>query len=145
MPSTIIERILTTPPDMVMDITGAVVDGEDYKLSAPIAINEPLVVTAPNGDFLSWKPSDLVYKDSDGLMDYIIGSSPDTLSVSGKVARYSRSYPFAADVFQAQEGQVKHWTVLDQAPRPPADYLGSWVLFGVSGIVDGTSLSRGNS
>ena len=128
------------PPDLVSGYT----QGEAYTLLAPALASDPLTISNPAGTSFSWQPTELAYRDASGQLDYIVGSSPVSLSAVGTQARYSRTFPQADDIFQAQADRVKHWTVLHEAPRQPAAYLGFGVEFGVSGLVSGTSLPTGS-
>ncbi|WP_147393814.1 sialidase family protein, partial [Ammoniphilus oxalaticus] len=132
------------PPDLLTDEEGAETRNEAYSLNAPHLASEPLTMKAPDGTTFSWRPTELAYRDESGLLDYIVGSSPSNLSTRGREARYHRTFPGADDVFIAEDMQVKHWTVLHEPPREPAEYLGDGVEFGVSGIVNGVPLPPGS-
>lgn len=143
MSNIVVQPVFTVPSDLVVDSLGARTQGDAYTLFAPALASDPLTITASDGRYFTWKPTELVYKDSAGALDYIVGSSPQSLVATGKQARYNRTFPFASDVFRAEAGRVKHWAVLDEAPRLPATYLGAGIEFGVSGIVNGTPLPVG--
>lgn len=144
MSNTIAQVVLTDPPALSAVSTGAETTANTYLLTAPTLATESLTVTAPDGTSFGWKPTELVYRDTAGQMDYIVGSSPSSLSTRGREARYARTFPAADDIFIAQANGVKHWTVLHEPPRAPAEYLGSGVEFGVSGVVTGVALPVGS-
>lgn len=138
------QRVIPAPDDLVLLSDGsAVTQGEMYSLSVPASASDPLTVQTHDGHAISWKPTELVYRDANGNLDYIVGSSPSTLTTRGKEARYARTFPSADDVFIAEAGQLKHWVVLHEPPRAPASYLSTGVEFGVSGLITGTTLPMG--
>lgn len=130
---------VTIPEPAVLSpaVYGAETLNQAYNLHVPSIATEPLVVTAPTGEVITWKPGELAYRDASGQLDYIIGSSASALLTMGKQAKYNRVFPNVDDTFHAQADQVKHWTILHEPPRQPASYLGAGIEFGVSGIITG--------
>jgi len=122
---------------------GAETQGAAYRLSAPAVATEPLTVTAPDGTVLTWVPTELCYRDESGRMDYIVGSAPANVRARDREARYQRTFPMADDVFLAEAERVKHWVILHEPPRPPAEYLSGAIEFGITGVVSGVPLPEG--
>lgn len=142
--TTVARADLVDPPELTPDEAGgASTRASVYTLTAPASAADPLMMQAPDGTTFNWKPTELVYRDKSGLMDYIVGSSPAALSTFGKQARYDRVFPNGHDTFLATADGVKHWTFLNEPPRTPADYLADGVEFGVSGLVSGIPLPTG--
>ncbi len=135
--------IVPDPPRLTPVTQGATTQGQAYALTMPGLATDPLTVTNRDGQTFTWKPTELAYRDAAGQMDYIVGSAPASVSLRGREARYSRLFPSADDVFIARAEQIKHWTILHEAPRSPAVYLGSGVEFGVTGLVGGIPLPPG--
>lgn len=140
-----ITRIEVPEPEPMhpTDDGGAETQGAAYRLSAPAVATEPLTVTAPDGTTLTWVPTELCYRDESGQMDYIVGSAPATVHVRDREARYKRTFPVADDVFRAEAERVKHWVILHEPPRAPAEYLSGAIEFGVTGLVSGIHLPEG--
>jgi hypothetical protein len=136
--------VLDNPPALSSDAEGAKTDAQAYSLTAPELATDSITVTAPDGSTFSWKPTELVYRDESGQLDFIVGSTPSSLTTRGREARYVRTYPAADEVFCAEADRVKHFTVLHEPPREPAEYLGENVEFGISGIITGTVLPAGS-
>lgn len=139
----VVEINLQEPPVLLQSETGAATKAQAYSLDVPLLATEPIKITSPTGAYFSWKPTELCYKDSAGQYDYIVGSSPVSLSVLNRQAKYRRTFPQADDIFNAEKDRVKHWVILNEPPRAPADYLGKGILFGISGIVNGCPLPVG--
>ncbi|MGC7873902.1 hypothetical protein ACPUYX_20735, partial [Desulfosporosinus sp. SYSU MS00001] len=143
MSSTVATIEFENPTDLITTDTGAETQGQAYTLSVPSLATEPITVTAPNGEYFSWQPQMLLYQDEIGVQDFIIESMPSDLTILGRQARYLRTFANADDVFHAQNDRVKHWTVLNEPPRPAAEYLSGVIQFGISGIINGTILQEG--
>lgn len=143
MPSTVATITFENPSDLITNENGAETQGQAYTLSVPSLATEPLTVTAPNGECFSWQPQMLLYHDEFGIQDFIIESMPSDLTILGRQARYLRTFANADDVFHAESDKVKHWTVLNEPPRSPAEYLSGVIQFGISGIIKGTELPEG--
>jgi hypothetical protein len=139
----ITQILLENPPILESTSNGAETEGQAYKLSVPSTALDPITITAPNGDYFTWKPMELLYKDEFGIEDYIIESMPSELNIFGRQARYLRTFANADDVFHAETNKVKHWTVLNEPPRPYAEYLFGEIKFGISGLISGTALPIG--
>ncbi|CAM4186550.1 glycoside hydrolase [Paenibacillus alkaliterrae] len=144
MANTIVQVGLADPPALSAVATGAEAKAQAYTLIAPTLASSPLTIKHPDGTAFNWRPTELAYRDATGQMDYLVGSSPSSLSTRGKEARYARTFPNADDIFIAQAGGVKHWTVLHEPPRTPAAYLGAGIEFGVSGLITGIPLPLGS-
>ncbi|MGM0882594.1 MAG: hypothetical protein ACQEXQ_16325 [Bacillota bacterium] len=144
MSNTIAQMVLTDPPALSPVTTGAETKAQAYTLTAPTLASSPLTIKHPDGTAFDWKPTELVYRDAAGQMDYLVGSSPSSLTTRGCEARYTRIFPTADDVFCATANGVKHWTVLHEPPRTPAAYLGEGIEFGVSGLITGVPLPLGS-
>lgn len=142
--STIVKPTLETPPHLTVDSSGnATTKNNLYHLSAPASASDPLVITGPGGKQITWLPTELVYRDDAGNFDYIVGSSPSSLSTYQAQATYSRTFPQGDDVFAALNDRLKHWVMLDTAPRAPSSALGSGIQFGVSGQLEGITVKPG--
>lgn len=144
MSSIVAEVTLENPPELSLNGTGAETTEQIYTLSVPSLASNPIKVTASDGSYFSWQPSMLMYQDEFGIPDYLIDSLPSTLTTLGRQARYLRSFDINVDdVFHAQPDRVKHWTILNEPPRPCAGYLSGDIIFGISGVIQGISLPLG--
>jgi hypothetical protein len=144
MANSVVKVPIPDAPTLTVTTTGATAENTAYKMEVPSDSSNPVTITAPNGQQFKWQPTELAYRDSSGQMDYIVGSSPTSLSVLSRQARYLRTFPSADDWFNTDGNKVKHWTVLNEPPRTPASYLGAGIEFGVSGIVSGIPLPTGS-
>jgi|GEM_PF-6458423 len=136
MPRGIVATIeMPNPPALEPTETGAATQGPAYRLDVAAVSTEPLVITTPDGWTLSWRPTDLWYIDGMGMLDPIIGSTPSRVEVSGRLARYTRSFPSCDDLFVAEAERVKHYIVIHERPRAPVSYLSGQIDFCVSGSV----------
>jgi hypothetical protein len=141
------EIVVPLPPDLLATVDGAATKGQAYALTMPTVATEPMTVTGVDGQVFTARPTELVYsgKDAAGVRayDYYVGSAPSTVTTNGRQARYGRVFPKADDVYVAQREGVKHYTILQSAPRLPADYLVNDVEFGVSSLIGGVPLPPG--
>lgn len=142
MPSTVATITVPLPPDLSPDGTGASTVGHAYSLHMPTLATDAMRVTNREEQTFTWKPAELVYSGG-GMYDYLFGSSPVSVALRRGEARYQRLFPAADDLFVCLPESVKHWTILNEPPRPPADYLTGAVEFGVSGLVGGIPLPPG--
>jgi hypothetical protein len=144
MSSKVIEFNPAVPPELSKDSDGnATTKGEAYTFDVPSIVTNPIKVTAPDGSYFSWQPAELCYKDENGQIDYIVGSSPSAISIFKNQAKYSRTFPLSDDIFNAEADRVKHWTILSEKPRNSAEYLTGKIVFGVSGLITGIALPPG--
>ena len=145
MRSTVIQPIVTSPEALSAAGDGAQTANNLYALVVAGLATDGVEITLPDGSTFTWQPTELCYRDAAGQFDYLVGSSPASLSFDGTVARFGRTFPSADDIFKAESRQVKHWCVLSEKPRLPADYMGNGLLFGVSGLVGGVPFPTGIS
>lgn len=143
--STIVQPVIDAPPILTVDSTtgNATTENSLWSLSAPASAADPLMLTGPGGAQITWLPTELVYRDSAGNFDYIVGSAPSSLTAYQAQATYTRTFPQASDVFAALNNRLKHWVVLDVPPRAPSSALGTGILFGVSGQLTGLTVAPG--
>lgn len=137
----ITKKLEHAQPIVTLTETGAKAEGM-YHVDIPSLASQPLSIGSHTGESFSWTPTELLYKDGSQL-DYIVGSSPSTLAIRGNQVKYSRTFPDADDVFHLEGDRVKHWLILNEAPRTKAEYLTGTVYFGVSGIISGVPLPPG--
>lgn len=144
MASKVIEFNPAMPPELAKDSDGnATTKGEAYTFDVPSIVTSPIKVTAPDDSYFSWQPAELCYKDESGQIDYIVGSSPSAINIFKNQAKYSRTFPLSDDIFNAEADRVKHWTILNEKPRDPAEYMTGKLVFGVSGLITGIPLPPG--
>ena len=136
--------MIDLPPNLVAMLGGAETANLLYKLHIKALASDGVEVDLPGARTFTWKPTELAYRDAAGNFDYLVGSSPASLSYDGNVARFIRTFPAGDDVFRAEATRVKHWVVLQEPPRAPAEYLGAGQEFGVSGLVGGIPFPVGS-
>lgn len=117
--------------------------GAGYRFTVPITATEPLAIHAGHGKTFYWTPTELVFGDKDGNLDYIVGSAPSKLTLRNREARYYRTFPSSDEVHIAQPNGSKYWLILHEPPREPASHLSEEIWFAVSGIVGGIPLPAG--
>lgn len=140
----VVTRIEVPPPEpFVEGEEGAEAEGAGYRFVAPRTATEPLVFQAADGIALFWTPTELVYGNGDGQLDFLAGSAPAEFTVRGRSVHYPRTFPASEEVHVALPEGRKYWLYLYGPPRQPAAHLSGDLWFGVSGMVGGIPLPSG--
>lgn len=136
-------RFPAPPPIEIAGDGSARTTGLAYALTIPALASEAVEIVTSTGRVFRWRPTETAYCDADGTLDYVVGSSPVSLEAAVNHVRFRRIFPESADVFLTESDRVKHYTTLHLPPRPPAEYLGTGIRFGLSGEVSGVVLPLG--